>query len=120
VIAVIGILLVMLVSADVLYSMKGISMTKFLVALTILLLLGIGLIAKQETPQSGVMTLDKDCVVYLPHADYQQEGDFNQWMATLKPFTNLDYSHGEWLADGKVVAYGDAEDSAITNGKCGQ
>lgn len=83
------------------------------------LFVGIGLVLQlpPETPQDTI-TLDEDCYVYLPHADYQQEGDFNAWMATLPPFTNLDYRDGKWFADDKVVAYGDAEDSAITNGKC--
>jgi hypothetical protein len=63
--------------------------------------------------------LDYDCVVYLPHSDYQQPEDFNNWLSSLPSFTNLEYAHGEWLADGKVVAYSDTEDAAITNGKCG-
>lgn len=114
---VLAIIVVMCLVLELLHSLRGMSVTKFLVCLTMLILLGVGLIAK--TPQQPrVMTLDKDCVVYLPHSDYQAEGDFNKWMASLPTFTNLDFTNGEWVADGKVVAYGDAEDAAVTNGKC--
>lgn len=91
---------------------------KVLIAITLTLIALIGVIGNHETQTPRSISLDYDCVVYLPNADNQQPGDFNEWLSSLPSFTNLEYGNGEWIADGKVVAYGETEDAAITNGEC--
>lgn len=91
-----------------------------LVVLGCMAMVGVLVQAGYAPVDSGVQVegVSVVCEQYLPHVDYQAEGQFNAWVSGVVDSThavNVEYEHGVWYADGYAVGYGSAEDGAIYN-----